>query len=201
MQADTQTLRNFREENIRLKDEIHHLRVEVRRLQDIIRALNTLQYNIDAITSETDVITLIHNILSTALVTVGTDNGSLLLIDEAINQLVFVDVIGPSHDALLGYRMPADEGVAGWVVTNKSPVLIADVDQDQRWSSNVDQSIGFHTSSLIGVPLLDGDRPLGIIEVVNAVGSPPFVEGDLDIMMLVARLASLVLVQAEKSAV
>jgi GAF domain-containing protein len=54
---------------------------------------------------------------------------------------------------------------------------------------------------LIGVPLLDGDRPLGIIEVVNAVGSPPFEEGDLDIMMLVARLASLVLVQAEKSAV
>ena len=201
MRPDSQTLRNIRDENSRLKDEIHHLRGEVSRLQDIIRALNTLQYNIDAITPETDVIALIHNILSATLVTVGTDNGSLLLVDADENQLVFVDVIGPSRDALLGYRMPSDEGVAGWIVTNKSPVLIADVGQDKRWSSSVDQSIGFHTSSLIGVPLLDGERPLGIIEVVNSIGSPPFQEGDLDIMLLVARLASLALIQAEKVAV
>jgi GAF domain-containing protein len=198
MHSDTLTLRNLRDDNLRLKDEAHHLRNEVRRLQEIIRALNTLQYNIDAITPETDVISLIHNILSAALVTVGTDNGSLLLLDADQNQLAFVDVIGPSSDDLLGYRMPVDEGVAGWVITNKSPVLIEDVSQDNRWSSNVDDSIGFHTSSLIAVPLMDGNRPLGIIEVVNSLGSPPFQNGDLDIMLLVARLASLALTQAEK---
>ena len=201
MQSDTLTLRNIRDENIRMKEEVHHLRNEVRRLQEIIRALNTLQYNIDAISEETDVISLIHNILSAALVTVGTDNGSLLLMDSDENQLAFVDVIGPSNDDLLGYRMPADEGVAGWVINNKSPVLIEDVSQDQRWSSNVDDTIGFHTASLIAVPLMDDDRPLGIIEVVNSVGSPPFQDGDLDIMLLVARLASLALSQAEKVAV
>lgn len=199
MQSDTLTLRNIRDENVRLKDEAHQLRNEVRRLQEIIRALNTLQYNIDAISEETDVISLIHNILSAALVTVGTDNGSLLLMDSDENQLAFVDVIGSSRNALLGYRMPADEGVAGWVITNKSPVLIEDVSQDKRWSSNVDETIGFHTSSLIAVPLMEDERPLGIIEVVNSVGSPPFQDGDLDIMLLVARLASLALTAAEKA--
>ena len=61
----------------------------------------------------------------------------------------------------------------------------------------LDNVIGFKTASLICVPLLDGGRPLGVIEVVNPVSGEPFNETDMDIMMLVARLASLALAQAE----
>jgi len=199
MQTESQVIRTLREENIRLKEEIHQLRTENDRLHQVIHALNTLQYQIDAITPQTDVFTLIHNILVAALEAVGSENGSLILLDDENNELVFVDVIGASFPDLIGYRMPSQEGIAGWVITNKQPTLVDTVSLDPRWSPLVDETVGFHTASLIAVPLLDGQRPLGVIEAVNPTSGEPFRENDLDTMILVARLASLALIRAENT--
>lgn len=199
MRAGSQTLRSMREENSRLKDEVYRLRMEIEHLHRVISALNALQYQIDAITPETDVLALIHNILSAALQAVGSENGSLLLLDQEKDALVFVDVIGTSGEELRGYRMPADQGIAGWVVQQQQPALVENARKDERWSPVVDESVGFHTASLIGVPLLDGDRPLGVIEAVNPLSGSPFRESDLDTMILVARLASLALARAEQT--
>lgn len=199
MNADTQTLRSLREENNRLKDETQNLRTEMDRLRQIIHSLNMLQYNIDAITPDTDVLALINNILSAAIEAVGSNDGSLLLLDTDAEQLVFVDVIGTSRAQLIGFRIPSDEGVAGWVLANKSPTIIPSVRQNAHWSSTVDEAIGFHTAALICVPLLDGERPLGVIEVLNPLSRGIFRDEDLDILSLIARLASLALVRAEKT--
>lgn len=58
--------------------------------------------------------------------------------------------------------------------------------------SAVDQSIGFHTQSLMAVPLAVGDRVLGVMEVVNSLREDHFTSADLDLLLLVARLASYV---------
>jgi len=198
MSANFRALRSLRDENKRLKNEIYYFQASLNHLHQVIHALNTLQYQIDAITPETDVVALIHQVLSAALEAVDSENGSLLLLDEKKEELVFVNVIGLSRDALMGYRMPADEGLAGWIIKEKSPVLVHDARKDERWSSNVDEAVGFHTVSMIGVPLLDGGRSFGVIEVLNPFSRGSFREGDLDVMILVARLASLCLVRAEE---
>ena len=197
MDPDSQTLRTLWLENGRLQEEIYAIKAEVEELRQILRALNTLQYNIDKIGPDTDVLALIHSILSSALSAVGSNDGALLLLDHEDNDLVFVDVIGLDRNKLTGYRISSRQGVAGWVINNKAPTLIKDVSQDRRWSPMLDNVIGFKTASLICVPLVDGGRPLGVIEVVNPVSGEPFNETDMDIMMLVARLASLALAQAE----
>ena len=197
MDSDSQTLRTLWLENGRLQEEIYTIKAEVEKLRQILRALNTLQYSLDSIGSETKILALIHNILSAAISAVGSTNGVLLLTDDQCNDLVYVDVIGPGSDQLKGYRMSANQGISGWVINNKSPALVKDVARDQRWTPMVDNATGYKTVSLISVPLLDGGRPLGVIEVVNPLSGDPFKEEDLDIMMLVARLASLALIQAE----
>ena len=199
MNAGTQTLRSLREENNRLRDETQNLQKEMDRLRQIIHSLNMLQYNIDAITPDTDVLALIHNILSAAIEAIGSSDGSLLLLDADAEQLVFVEVIGTSREQLVGFRIPFDEGVAGWVLTNKSPTIVPNVRHDEHWSPTVDESIGFHTAALICIPLLDGERPLGVIEVLNPFSKGIFHAEDLDILSLVARLASLALIRAEKT--
>ncbi|MBU0510979.1 MAG: GAF domain-containing protein [Chloroflexi bacterium] len=198
MDADKQTLRSLREENIRLKDKTQDLQTEVDRLRQIIHALNTLQYNIDAITPDTDVLALIYNILSAAIEAIGSNDGSLLLLDTDEEQLVFVEVIGIGSEQLIGFRIPSNEGIAGWVLTNKSPTIVPNVRQDARWSPSVDEAISFRTAALICVPLLDDERPLGVIEVLNPLSGGPFCIEDLDILSLIARLASLALVRAEE---
>ena len=197
MASDTLTIRTLMVENNRLKDEIKDLEDDLSHLRLVIRALNRIQYSLDTITAESDVMSLIHTILSAALDAVSSENGSLLLYDPELHELVFIEVIGQERDHLLGLRMPASQGIAGWTLMEKSPALVAEAAFDSRWFSEIDDSIEFDTGSMMSVPLLDADRPLGVLQVVNPRMADHFDADDLDILLLVARLASLVLVRAE----
>jgi GAF domain-containing protein len=184
-------------ENARLKDENHVLQSELFHLRQTIRALNELHQRLDFITPQVNIIALLKDILFFTLQTVDARDGSLQLLDEETGELVFVEVQGPSRDALIGYRLPPGEGIAGWVTARGVPKLVPDVYQEPLFSPLVDQAIGFHTTSLICVPLIDLKRILGVIEVVNPNGNEPFNEKDLDVLLLVARLATIALLRAE----
>ncbi len=196
--ADKQLLLALKEENIRLKEQTQDLKAEVERFWQVIRALNKLQCNVEALDADTDVLGVILNILHATLEAVSSRDGSLLLLDEETKELVFVAVVGESQEDLIGYRIPADAGVAGWVATHRQPALVPNVREDPRWLPTVDQWIGFKTTCLMGAPLEFGKRVLGVLEVVNPQDGKPFTEDDLDILVLVSRLASFVLAYTEE---
>ena len=198
MTQDVQKSMQFlQRENIRLKAENSSLKQLLTRLQKGVRALSSLQQKIDKIRPESDVYRLINDILNTALDAVDSENGSLLLEDEDTEELVFVEVIGEARDMLMGYRLQKGIGVAGWTVQNRKAKLVEDVRREPTFSPQVDQVTGMQTSSLICVPLYDNDRNLGAIEVVNTRTGRPFNDSDKDLLLLVARLASLAIVVAE----
>ena len=199
MSVNPDFLRALQHENARLKDENRALRGELIRLRHAIRALRDLQEGLNAITPDSDVFELINRVLSGALEAVDSENGSLMLLDEETGELAFVEVQGQFREVLTGYRLPPGIGVAGWVVANRKPELIPDVRREPRFSPIVDQATGFRTLSLICVPLIHGERVLGAIEAVNTRSGGPFTQGDLDIMLLVAHLATLALVRAERA--
>ena len=192
------TLRTLREENNRLKGENQDLREELNRLQHAIHALGSIHRSLESISPKTDVYALVSELLASVLAAVDSQDGSLLLLDEEKKELVFVEVQGASREALLGYRLPISEGIAGWVVNHRTPELVPDVYQDLRFSPLVDQTTGFHTSSLLCVPLLSGEQTLGAIEVVNTRSGEPFTNKDLDMVLLISGMATLALLQAER---
>lgn len=76
------------------------------------------------------------------------------------------------HLASLGYApappprgkvspFEADEGLAGWVIQSRQPVVIADVHQDPRWIQ-LPQESSDHRSA-IGVPMMVGEEALGAL--------------------------------------
>jgi len=195
-----QFTRSLERENKRLRDENYELRQHVERLHLAFRALNALQESLGTIGPHSDVRALIRKVLAAATSAVDSENGSLLLLDGDSGELVFVEVIGTPYEKLRNYRLPPGEGVAHWSVANRQARLVEDVRREPLFSPLVDQAIGFRTRSLICVPLLDEQQPIGAIEVVNTRSGKPFNEGDLDIMQLVGRLASLALVAAERAA-
>ncbi len=195
--VDSQLLRSLKEENTELKRENEDLKDQNSRLWKVIRSLNELQDNPQAITSPSDLLNMVMNILTIALDAVESGNGSILLLDEDDDELVFVAVVGDRAEELTDFRIPAGSGIAGWVNLHKKAALVSDVRKDDRWISAVDQSIGFHTQSLMAVPLILDDRVLGVMEVVNSRSEDHFNDKDLDLLQLVARLASYVFGSAE----
>ncbi len=111
---------------------------------------------------------------------------SLLLLDEARNELEFAYNSEDNTEAgqrLAGMRMPADHGVAGAVLRNRAPELIINAQHDERHYSDIDRQTGISTGPMLAVPLLAGERRFGVIEAVRPSGEPPF--SDEDMAMLV----------------
>ncbi|MBN1535651.1 MAG: GAF domain-containing protein [Anaerolineales bacterium] len=187
----------LRAENSRLKEENQDLRDELLDLRQVIHSLITLLQSLEKTTPETNPQLLLNKILSAALKAVDSRDGSLMLFDEESKELVFVQVIGASKEKLTGYRLPVGEGIAGWVAMNNSPKLVPDVRYEPLFTPQVDQVTGFQTISVISVPLCEKDRVVGVIEVVNTTSGTPFKESDLDILLLVAHLATQAILKAE----
>jgi len=190
--VDPQLLRSLKEEITNLKRENEDLKEQNSRLWKVIQSLNDLQSNPQAKTTPSDLLEMVMNILTIALDAAESEDGSILLLDEENDELVFVAVVGDRAKELTDFRIPAGSGVAGWVNLHKKAALVADVRKDDRWISAVDQSIGFHTQSLMAVPLILENRVLGVMEVVNSRSEDLFNDKDLELLQLVARLASYV---------
>ncbi|MCJ7717755.1 MAG: GAF domain-containing protein [Anaerolineales bacterium] len=197
--VDSQLLRTLKEEITEIKLENSDLKDENTRLWNVISALNELQCNLQVLSTSSDILSVVMNILVIALEAVNSENGSILLLDEETDELVFVAVIGVRQVELTDFRIPAGSGIAGWAKTHKEPALVQDVRKDDRWISAVDQSIGFHTRSLMAVPLILEDKVLGVMEVVNSMVEDHFNETDLSLLLLVSRLASFVFGRTEES--
>jgi len=190
-------LRFMQLEAARLREENKELRDELTTLRSSVRVLSALQDLIQRLTPETDVIALLDDLLASALTVLGASDGSLLLVDDDTKELVFAVVHGDARDRLTGYRLPPGQGIAGWVAINRTPLVLRDARNDPRFYPRLDETLGFQTRTLVCVPLLDGDRVLGVIEAINKLSDREFSPEDNDILMVVGQLAAVAISRAE----
>lgn len=111
---------------------------------------------------------------------------SLLTLDEQSKELSFEIVVSPATDDLTGTRLQPGEGIAGWVAESGISLLVPDVSKDPRFSSRVDEKLGFVTNSIVCVPLVSNDRIIGVIQLLNGHGQSEFTEQDQRILATIA---------------
>jgi signal transduction protein with GAF and PtsI domain len=186
----TQTLRLLQRENIDLKEENERLQVEVLALREYLQGLRAVQQEAQAIASAQELESFLSKILYTALKAMDAANGSLLLVDDNTDELVFALVKGTIQSELRGYRIPKTAGVAGWVATHAEPLLVGRARLDDRFYSRIDETFGFETTSLVCAPLLGQDKVIGVIEVLNKFSQEAFNEVDLDLLTILAHIAA-----------
>jgi GAF domain-containing protein len=193
----SQVLRFLQQENQRLQDENRRLREEVMALRDYLAGLRALQRAAESITAEEEPLALLDKILYSALTVVDSANGSILLLDEEKNELLFAIVHGELGQTLPGHRIPADTGIAGWVASHREPQIVNNVRADQRFFSYIDELFHFQTYSLLCVPMISRDRLVGVIEVLNKFNQQDFNEADVDLLSTVAYIAATALERLE----
>ncbi len=190
----------LRDENDLLKERNAQLGTRLARMQLAFRALNRIDDLTRRIDERCDLSELFRELLQLVLHASDSEHGSLLLLDERSAELQFVEVVGDTRDRLLDYRIDCHSGIVGQCLELNRPVLVEDVRRCIDWSPEVDELIGFRTLSVLCAPLRDGERPLGVLEVVNQLGERPFDKNDLAVLRVAAHYVSLALVKAERLA-
>jgi GAF domain-containing protein len=133
---------------------------------------------------------LLQTIMQTAADLLQAGAASLLLYDEVNKELTFDIAVGDTADQVKTLRMPADKGIAGWVLQNQKPAVVHDAHKDKRFADSIDRALGLTTRSILAVPLNSRDRVLGVIEVINKKTRTGFSERDVEVASAFAAQAA-----------
>ncbi|WKZ47245.1 MAG: ATP-binding protein [Anaerolineales bacterium] len=117
--------------------------------------------------STLDLDTLLNDIVRAAADITYAEAASILLYDDTARQLYFQVATNIDEPTMRGLVIPLEKSIAGWIVTNRKTVRIEDAHKDERFFEDVEQSIGYSTKSLLGIPLVTKNKVVGVLEVVN----------------------------------
>jgi signal transduction histidine kinase len=158
--------------------------------------LSTLNEITRDLTGTLELEPLLQNMLQSAVTILNCEAGSLFLVDEQSDDLVFRVTVGPVAANLVGQRIPAGNGIVGRAVQTRAPVIENEAQRSPTRFAATDQQTGFVSRSLLAVPLQAKDRVLGAVEVINRRDGLPFVEEDKDLLSAFAGQAAVAIENA-----
>ncbi|SHK74872.1 HD-GYP domain-containing protein [Fibrobacter sp. UWB12] len=113
---------------------------------------------------------------------VQADRCSLWLIDEEKNELWTKVAHGVSE-----LRIPLSAGFVGYSLKTGEPVLVEDAYRDARFDRRSDIKNGYHTTSVMTMPLESDGRVMGVFQAINKVGDNVFFSSkDLERLKLIS---------------
>ncbi|MCB9671157.1 MAG: GAF domain-containing protein [Alphaproteobacteria bacterium] len=98
---------------------------------------------------------------------VPCESGAVILEDRGY--LRFVSVVGPHARRLIGVRLPAGTGVAGFAIEKQRIVVLDAAHEDPRHCGEVDALTGYTTEQILVVPVKrpEGGGCHGVVELMN----------------------------------
>lgn len=163
--------------------------MEKDRYKDIYqRELDTILKFSALINSSLNIIEVLDNAMKWAEEFMDAEASSVYELDEEKNELSIRLARGEKKRAVEGIKLKVGEGIAGSVVKTGKSIAIQNVTKDKRFSDRIDLITGFKTRSMICVPLILRDRPIGALQVMNKRNREPFRQADLDLLNSMAQL-------------
>ncbi len=136
---------------------------------------------------------LLRSIVDVARAIFGAKASSILLFEPETEELVFAAVSGEGERELVGRRIPASTGVAGWVLSSRTPLVLEDVQSDPRFARDVAEKTGYVPKGLMAVPLLDEEIDLGVLQVLDRPQRSRFTLQEMELLGLFAGQAAIAL--------
>ena len=202
---DEQAANQGAEALTRAQSTIEEQRAEIDRLRrrlgeeqlaDELRRVFTLAASTGIVAAPVAPTNLLRMIVQVAADVISARAGSLFLIDNEQQDLVFAVAIGPKAQEVEQFRVPLGHGVAGIVALTGQAMAVSDVQSDPRHASDISQSVGYLPQSLLCVPLFYGDEIIGVLELLDKEGDATFGPSDIDHLGLFAELAAVAIEQS-----
>ena len=166
---------------------------ETKEYKDYKTRLNLLYEVGKKVGSVSQLSRLVGRITQMTQYTLKASASSVLLLDEQERELLFEVAEGEARKRLRRIRLSADSGIAGWVARNGRPLIVNDVNKDERFHKGIDETTGYVTKSIICAPLIARRKPIGVIEVLNKLDGSDFTGNDLETLVSVAATAAMVI--------
>jgi GAF domain-containing protein len=140
--------------------------------------------------AETEHRRLLRCVVGVARAIFAAAASSIFLVDEASGELVFEAVSGAGEDDLVGVRFPANRGIAGWVLASQEPMIVEELATNPAFARDIAETTGYVPSRLMAAPLLDGERAVGVLEVLDPAASLPTTLAAIDLLTMFSELAA-----------
>jgi diguanylate cyclase (GGDEF)-like protein len=114
-----------------------------------------------SLTSSLDLDTVLRTILEQMERTVHAELWTLLMLDDATQELYYAIAAGGEQEALRDLRVKVGEGVAGWVVEHGETLIVPEAQEDPRLPKTS------RMRSVIALPLRGRKGTHGAIEIFN----------------------------------
>lgn len=164
---------------------------KIHNLQKIL-ALNSI------LNSTLELNKLLEIIMKTSAEVMNAEVASLMLIDEATNELVFRVALGKQGAELEEkFRIKMGEGIAGTVAKTGTPLVVNNVRTDPRFAKRFDNSTGFQTRDILCVPLKVRDKIIGVLQAINPLNRQGFCDTDRDLFETFAHQAAIAIENAK----
>jgi signal transduction histidine kinase len=119
-----------------------------------------------------------------------TQASSIFLYDKKPNELWSLVSTDLKKNEI---RIPATDGIAGWVFQNRAHIIVNDTSSDPRFDPDRDEKTGFRTRNILCVPLINRQKDcVGTLQVLNK-NTGNFTEDDVEMLSAVADYATIAL--------
>lgn len=125
---------------------------------------------------------LLQSIVATARAVFGAAACSLAVLDESETELVFRVADGEGASEIIGVRIPAGRGIAGWALVSGQAIAVADATTDVRFAAETAQQTGYIPRTILATPLVDDGDAVGVMEVLDPGGASADGERALELL-------------------
>ncbi len=166
-------------ENAQLYESVQRRAEELSLLNEVGQALSSTLELEDALTLIMERVNAMFNV----------EAGSLLLLDEGTQELVFQIALGEKAEQVKPFRLRIGQGIAGLVAEMREPLLIPDARADPRHFKAIDVSTDSETRSVLCVPMIARGKLIGVIQILNKLEGA-FTENDKSLLSSIASYAA-----------
>jgi two-component system NtrC family sensor kinase len=167
------------------------------RSRDRVAALRPAVRVGERLLGELDLPRLQDQIIETVRAELGADRASLMLIEEGGASLRIAACSGLPPHIQVGHRVPMGTSLAGTVAARRQPFRIdADGEVTPPAANLRGELFEDQITSALCVPVLAGQRVLGVLNAAKVHDSPPFSEADQELLMLLAAQAAIAIENA-----
>ncbi|HEX8635084.1 MAG TPA: diguanylate cyclase [Pyrinomonadaceae bacterium] len=157
--------------------------LEVLRLREELERSLRASYHLQAFTqqiNEVEPAEAYAAILRHSTELLRSERGSLLLFDEASNELEVKAAVGPRAEVTQDERVRLSESVSGAVLLDGRPRVVRDLTATEMHRAPAERK--YKTDSFISYPIITGGRKVGVINMTDKAGGEPYNELDLHLL-------------------